>query len=146
MNTPAVTLCALIIAASLLSSGCGKSDVDVDVFDFAMLVASDAEQPEDPEDVWAVLRVEMCSNVGADDGVAVSVENWVLELPDGSPVWSADRAVLGGPQPALEVRGLYMLSKDECAAGWIVFAVPERVTSEVAIFTYSGEPARVSLP
>jgi hypothetical protein len=142
----ALAACAFIAVASLWSAGCGKSDVDVDVLDFEMPAAIGAEPPEAPGHVWAALRAEMCSNVGADDGVGVGVENWSLEMPDGRRISPADRAVPGSPSPTWEVGGVYMLSKDECASGWIMFAVPEEITPEAAIFTGPDDPKRISLP
>jgi hypothetical protein len=88
----------------------------------------------------------MCSNVGADDGVAVGVANWILELPDGTRLAPAERKVPGVPGQVLAVGGVYMLSQDECAVGWIVFAVPAGVTPDAAIFTGADGRERFALP
>jgi hypothetical protein len=39
-----------------------------------------------------------------------------------------------------------MLSQDECAVGWIVFAVPAGVTPDAAIFTGADGRERFALP
>jgi hypothetical protein len=39
-----------------------------------------------------------------------------------------------------------MPSEDECAAGWIIFATPEGITPDRAIFTGPDDSERFSLP
>jgi hypothetical protein len=94
VNLRVLLLGALIAGAALAVVGCGKSDVDAKVLSFHMPAAPDDEPPKDPGQVWAALEVEMCSNVSADDGVAVGHQNWVLEMPDEpriSPAMDVER-------------------------------------------------------
>lgn len=85
---------ALVAGAGLADVGCGKPDVDAKVLSFHMPAAPAAEPPIDSGQIWADLEVEMCSNVSADDGVAVGHQNWVLEMPDEpriSPAMDVER-------------------------------------------------------
>jgi hypothetical protein len=94
MNLRGLLLGALIAGAGLADVGCGKPDVDAKVLSFHMPAAPAAELPNEPGQVWAALEVEMCSNVSADDGVAVGHQNWVLEMPDEpriSPAMDVER-------------------------------------------------------
>ena len=120
-----------------------KPDVEVEVLSFEMPYTRKAEPPAAGL-VWTGIEVEVCSNVSADDGVAVGDENWVLELPDGTHIPPGQRGVPGSQVPPGGM--IAMLSFEECLSDWITFAVPEGVQPAAIIFSGPGGSQRISLP
>ena len=149
MSRYRVIICALAATiAGLAATGCqvGKPDAEADVLAFEMPIASDATPPAEEGYVWAALEIEVCSNVTADDGVAVERSNWTLELSDETRISPAEHGLIDTPGPEVEGGGIYMLSYEECLTGWITYAVPEGSEPEAAIYSGAGESKRISLP
>ena len=137
------TLAVGVIGLVAIVWSLGKSDVEVEVLNFEMPYE---RRPEPPAAglVWTGVEVEVCSNVRADDGVAVGDENWMLELPGGTRISPGQRGVPGSQAPASGM--IAMLSFEECLSDWITFAVPEGVQPAAIIFTGPGGSQRISLP
>lgn len=138
------TIAVVAIGLVVFVWSLGKPDAEVDLLNFAMPYEGDAELPAGAGLVWAAIEVEVCSNVRADDGVAVGDENWSLELQDDTRIPAGSRGVPGSQAPA--GGALYMLSFEECFSDWIAFAVPEGAQPEAAIFTGPDGTKRFSLP
>jgi len=137
------TLAVGVIGLVVVIWSLRKPDVEVEVLNFEMPYARRSEPPAAGL-VWAGIEVEVCSNVSADDGVAVGDENWMLELPDGTRIPAGQRGVPGSTAPPGGMQA--MLSFEECFSGWVAFAVPDGVRPETAIFSGPGGSQRISLP
>jgi hypothetical protein len=134
VNARAIMLGALIIGASLFGVACGKPDADVEILRFEMPAEPDAAPPQEPGYVWAALTASVCSNVSADDGVAVGAGNWALEMPDESRI-----------PPAMDDGSVFMLSQDECTSIQILFSVPAGTRPDAVVFSGSSDSQRFSL-
>jgi hypothetical protein len=137
------TIAVVVIGLAVVVRSLVKPDVEVEVLNFAMPYGRDAEPPAAGL-VWAAIEVEVCSNVSADDGVAVGEENWLLELPDETRIPAGQRGVPGAQVPPGGI--LYMLSFEECVSDWVTFAVPEGAQPAAVIFTGPDGSKRFSLP
>lgn len=136
-------LAAGLIGLVVLLWSLRQPDVKVEVLTFAMPYDRNAAPPA-AGFVWAGVEAEVCSNVSADDGVAVGNENWMLELPDGTQIPAGPRGVPGSTAPASGM--IYMLSHEKCLVDWFTFAVPEGEQPDAVIFSGAGETKRISWP